>query len=457
MRVNEDGFRTVLGALGLSALAACGVVQNSALSGKTDGSPEPFLGPVPRAECGPGSNPETGMQGEGGAPAVPYTCNMELLGQEGTTSQWQMAAYGHCAYYLAYADEGGVVAGTQRQNSAVVVDVSDSSNPIRSALLTSPGIANGHESLVANEKRSLLGGAESAGPHFDVYDVSKDCAHPALLSSLPTAVAGHEGEWAPDGLTYYATSGTENWTAIDVSDPTQTKTLDSASESDPILYYHGLSVSDDGNRVYQTRDTGDKTVNGLEIRDVSEIQSRKPDAQAYRISIMDWASEDGSYWAQGTIPVTINGKPYVIQTDEGGPIGGRIIDISDEKNPFLVAKLVLEVNMGGTSGAVGAAHYCGVPQRHEPEIVACSYQMSGIRVFDIRDPYLPKEIAYFNPAPKPKSTLGSTGAASLASPATESCVMQVRIIPERGELWTACNNNEFLALKFTNGVWPFKD
>jgi hypothetical protein len=41
-------------------------------------------------------------------------------------------------------------------------------------------------------------------------------------------------------------------------------------------------------------------------------------------------------------------------------------------------------------------HYCSLPSRVDPYIVACSFIMSGLRVFDIRDLEHPREIAYFN-------------------------------------------------------------
>ena len=62
-----------------------------------------FQGPVPRAECGPGSVPETGnLQGEvtiadreSGRSAQPYNCNMALVGHYGTNdgfegAEWQL-------------------------------------------------------------------------------------------------------------------------------------------------------------------------------------------------------------------------------------------------------------------------------------------------------------------------------------------------------------------------------
>ena len=77
---------------------------------------------------------------------------------------------------------------------------------------------------------------------------------------------------------------------------------------------------------------------------------------------------------------------------------GRIIDIADERNPRVVSNLRLEVhqpenfpaqaNDNGAQNPVQgyAGHYCNVPTRVDPEIVACSMILSGLRVFDIRDP-----------------------------------------------------------------------
>ncbi len=115
---------------------------------------------------------------------------------------------------------------------------------------------------------------------------------------------------------------------------------------------------------------------------------------------------------QNAIPVTIDGKKYVVEIDEFGgqsEVGaGRIISIEDETEPKVVSNLRLEVhqpeNFAEQAGDPGAniplqsyaGHYCNVPQREDPGIVACSCILSGLRVFDIRDPKHPKEIAYFN-------------------------------------------------------------
>jgi hypothetical protein len=167
---------------------------------------------------------------------------------------------------------------------------------------------------------------------------------------------------------------------------------------------------------------------------------------------------------QTAIPVSISGHPYIVEIDEfirGGytgysssaPVGAaRIIDIANDTKPRVVSNIRLEVNMAAnrvvTSGDAGAdsglggytGHYCAVPQRAEPGIVACTFVLSGLRVFDIRDPFHPKEIAYYNRPPRAGSSF------AVSAPA---------FVPERGEIWYSDGNSGFYAVRLTNGVWPF--
>jgi len=161
------------------------------------------------------------------------------------------------------------------------------------------------------------------------------------------------------------------------------------------------------------------------IYDLSEIQARKPNPQAKLISKLFW--KDGSV-AQHTIPVKIKGKRYIVFVDEAGAGGtssaatagervrgrsspfpmARIIDIEDETNPKIVSRLMLETHDPANCARVlpdvvglltftYGSHYCSVDNKHHATTLACGYFNSGIRVFDIRDPQWPKEIAYYNP------------------------------------------------------------
>jgi hypothetical protein len=432
-------------------------------------------GPTPRAKCGPGSRPETGRQGrvsqqdvDSGRAAKGFTCNTKLVGRFGVPESAGSGGYrtyryvdkaGHeCAFYDSTLLFPFNALTTTQLTGVYVLDMSNPAKPVKTANLLTPAMQSPHESLSFNPKRGLLG-AVMGNPVFypgvvDMYDVSQDCRQPVLKSSLPLALLGHEGNFAPDGRTYYATSvGGNVVTAVDVSDPSQPKQVWSGD-----FNIHGLSISDDGTRAYMA-DLGDQT--GLTILDVSQIQKRVADPQVRVVSRLTWPEVS---IPQTTIPITIKGHRYLVEIDEfsrgistdpAAPVGAaRIIDIANDRKPRVVSNIRLEVHMpknrpsqmndpGASDQLQGyAGHYCAVPKRHEPGIVACSFILSGLRVFDIRDPFHPKEIAYYN-APRPDSD------------STNYAMSGPTFAPERGEVWYTDGNLGFYAVKVTNGVWPF--
>ena len=411
---------------------------------------------VPAAECGPGSRPETALQGQvpqsdrdSGRSTEGYECNLEVVGTfaQGEGASWQFDWYEDCAYYGTLDTPARATA-----NGAVVLDVSDPAAPVRTALLDTPGLNDPHESLKVNERRGLLAAVDLGNTGFDVYDISSDCTKPKLLSTVDVGNNGHEGEWAPDGLTYYGsdlTGGGGTFYAIDVSDPTKPEQIATFIPGSGGV--HGLTLSDDGNRGYFTT----LVPAGLVIADTSQVQAREPNPQIREISRVHWA--DGNV-GQHTIPITIQGNPYILAVDEGARGAARIIDISDETRPTVVSKLKLEVHLEENQpfipeagGFVYDGHYCSVDRYKEATTAACGYFESGIRIFDIRDPLEPKEIAYFNPPAIPDRPLP---ASSHGGGTAERCPAQVRLLPSAGQLWTMCQDNEFYSLEFTNGVWP---
>ena len=443
-----------------------------------------FEGPVPRAQCGPGSRPETGLQGQvpladrqSGRSSQGYACNLDLVGHYGPDdgfegASWQMASYGHCAYYTTR------LSGTQSRRGTIVLDVSDPAHPRYSTNLTTPAMSDPWESLKVNQARGLLAGVFVAdvqgGAFFDVYDVKGDCAHPRLLASVPVNGLGHEGSWAPDGKTYYATGVSSMVTAIDVTDPTAPRPVTAFFPPTPI---HGLGISEDGNRLYLAHMNPDlattfvdgapnrTAANGLGIWDVSDIQTRASLPQARLVGTVGWS--DGMV-GQHAIPITSRGHPYVVFVDELSRGGVRIIDIADEHHPRVVAKLKTEIQMPGKLATANAdtrrppvenhgrvpgsfgydAHYCSTDRIHDPTIVACSEFQSGLRVFDIQDVHRPREIAYYNPGgdghAAPGSFGGTYGGYTSAQP---------RIIPERAEIWFTDQDRGFSVVRFSNRAW----
>jgi hypothetical protein len=461
--------------VGLRAIAAA-VVLASALTFGSASAQTPTPPATPKADCGPGSKPETGLQGRvspedhaSGRAAGGFRCNMEMIGEYrtsnaiGTVGGFKVERYvdaaGHdCAYYdttLLYPTNY-----TDLEAGVNVVDMSDPEKPTVTARMVTGAMQTPHESLVVSQKRGLVAAvagnpATNAGI-IDIYDISEDCRTPELKSSTPMGLLGHESGISPDGNTFYSASpGTRTLVAVDISNPTLPV---------PVSYFdidsHGLSIGADGNRAYIAG-----TGSGLNILDTSQVQARAPNAQMTRISTLTWPTMS---IPQNAIPVTIGGHPYVVEIDEFGTLSrvgaGRIIDVADEKKPKVVGDMRLEVhdpknfdrirgdNAAGNTLQGYAGHYCNVPSRVDPGIVACSYILSGLRVFDIRDPKNPKEIAYFNAPIDPRIF----PAVTIAPPPSNYAMSSPSFVPERGEIWYSDGLSGFYAVRVTNGRWPFK-
>ena len=432
-----------------------------------------YAGPTPDVPCDAQSHPET-TQGRvsltdvnDGRAAMGYTCNSYEVGHFGATGGFRVERYvdkaGHeCAYFDStllfpkdVAFQGAEGPGTY------VMDMSDPANPVLTDTLKTPAMESPHESLRLNQKRGLLAadmGYPTANPGFvDIYDVTADCRHPVLDSSSPMGILGHESGFAPDGNTFYVSSlYAHTLDAVDVSNPLLPVVIWASADYEP----HGVTISDDGNRMYMADNSGP---NGLTILDTTAIQNRTvaPNAVLPVISRTTWPEVSTP---QNATPFTENGHRYVMENDEygsGATVGaGRIIDVQDETHPFVVSNLRLEVNQAdaqagdqtndpGASGQFQGyrAHYCTLPTRVNPTYMACSFIDSGLRVFDISDVVHPQEIAYFNGPVVPNvtgatsQTEGQMGGAFAMSAPT--------YVPERNEIWYSDGNLGFFVVRLT--------
>lgn len=446
----------------------------------TAGSPA-FEGPVLSARCGPGSNPERGLQGEvpaadrsSGRSKLGNNCNLVRLGQyRGQGSGFVSPSYGTCSYQSQAS-----AAATSGEPGVHVVDVRNPRRPVLSARLTSPAMLSGTwESLKVNARRGLLAGVAAGnglGPaFFDVYDVRTECRRPRLLNSvsstsltLPANTLGHEGGWSPDGLTYWSASAQSGRiTAIDVEDTSHPRIV---YTNDVGFDYHGFSLSPDGRTMYMAMINSfpPGRQSGLVVLDVSEVQDRKPGAQIKILGSATWA--DGSVGQHAEFFVK-DGRRYVVFVDELSAGAARIIDVHDDRAPRVVTKLKLEIHMPKAAAARKASaggsifgyegHYCSLDRPIDPTALACAYFESGVRVFSIRDLFRPQEIAYYNPRGTPAATLrdlpGSEHVAGLppnGDRSTDWCSSPPRFVAP-DQLWVTCQDNGFLALQFRDDSW----
>jgi hypothetical protein len=429
--------------------------------------------PLARAKCGPGSKPETDRQGRvpladynNGRAAKGYTCNAVQAGHIGKTGGFKTFRYvDHTGRVCAFYDGTllfPTAAAHQELGGTHVLDMTNPARPVETDRLLTPAMDSPHESLALNAKRGLLAagmGSPATAPGIvDVYDVSQDCRHPVLKSSSPLGILGHESGFSPDGNTLWiSTTAQPGVTAIDVTNPA----VPSIVWRSTSYTFHGMNLNPDGTRLYGA-DLGSSK--GLTVLDVSQVQGRAPNPAVVEVSHLTWPSVS---IPQNTVPLTIHGHKYLLEFDEysrnvgsytaNDAVGAaRMIDIADENHPRVVSNIRLAVHQpaarasdqkndpGAQYGVQGyAAHYCAAPRQVDPGIVACSFILSGLRVFDVHDPMHPREIAYFN-KPAPNTLPLASGAYAMSAPSFDIA---------RRQVWFADGNSGFYAVRLTNGVW----
>jgi hypothetical protein len=418
---------------------------------------------------GPGDRPETGLQGDVplSARTAPngfqgFWCGMNKVGQNvlfnrgtyGATAIW-----GPCAYSSIRNPSDPTLPTT----GVYVLDVSVPSKPTTGVLLRTPAMLQSYEGLRA-QNGMLLGSGQQL-PDVDYYDVSGDCNNPVFKSTRQTPgfaglheVQDNHGGWLHyDGKTFWGVPFIGNNillepTRVDVhaigfDDPANPKDLINwnrlqlppeirdkvASTSN----FHDVTTNFDGTRIYMALYGGagfnpvGTCANGMMIMDSSDIAKRRPNPQLKFIKWFSWCDQPTAAYGDGTSAsahttqyvIHKNGKPYIITTDEGPALFqvsangnclqrtySRLIDISDEMNPKIVATWNPQVNDAATC-AIGAAdgqtyypHYIGVNNKSSMTQVLYAAYWSGVRVVDFSDPEKPKEVAYYNSPGNPALT-----------------------------------------------------
>lgn len=480
------------------AIVACGGGDDSGSASKVA-----YNGYLQKAQCGTGDLTETGLQGQvpqadrlSGRSARGYNCNLTLIGHFASASFANMDAYKNCVYYSD--NKGGLGFRTGQGGPAdgggVVLDVSNPANPVKTAYLTAWAMKNAGESLRVNHKRGLLVADYYNIGSLAVYDISKDCTKPIMLAdikTMPRGAVGHEGCFSPDGMVYLMGTGGATVSPIDLTDPANPVELSTPWP----LWTHGCSISADGTRAYLSGvnttnfnpATGGLANGQLRVVDITAVKNRQLDAVGTVVSMVESTDQP---ILQSSYPITYGGKPYLFSWAEASgnlfltdacatnlPANfgaARILDISDEKNPKEVSQLKLEVHdpkncavfkadrgpqtQGVAQGDVfwsslgGPAflydnHYCRPDRLNDPTVMGCVNFGSGLRIYDIRDPANPKEIAYYN--------LGTVDTGS--GPVLDFAVSPPVFRRDLGQVWWVTLYGGFHSAQFRDGVWPMKD
>ena len=414
------------------------------------------------ARCGPGDRTEQALQGQ-----VPrslqlegfkgYRCGMRLVGQNTVNNRGgnhQLATLGTCAYYATTALAGSNPA--YPDNGVAVIDAKRPSNPRLVTVLRTPGALEALEALHAYN--GII--AMASGNILDVYDARSDCRKPVHKATFTLPIWTHGFRLSDDGKTVYAlghgagstgTRGGRYLVAVDISKPATPRLLLEYPEHGG----HDMDLNPAGTRAYIAGE------GGLITLDTSQIQRRRANPKIRMISKLTWpaglslTSHTAKWVRQG-------GRRYIIASNEAfkttcdGRPQARHIDITNERKPKVIVEYGLEVNDADLcnehrleqDGLSYNVHYVGVDNKRNARLVFWNWFASGLRVFDIRNPRKPREIAYYNPPVKTDAVQkGGLFAEELQWVDLTTPYMWFK--PKTGHVWIGSANNGFQILRFT--------
>lgn len=449
---------------------------------------------LPRPVCGAADRPEPGPSGVvpvadqlSGRSRDGYWCNLRWVGGTrlgGVGGDTQMTWYGRCAYRV-------IPAGGAASDGVAVIDVGDPANPVQRGVLREPqwagqgGVLNVHEGIHASERSGLL--VVPVGRFLSVYDVRADCTRPVLRSTFDTGSSSdpmsqlglnsgfHGGQLSPDGTFFYGTTaGLEGFvapfgpclTVVDLLDPDHPRVVTRWGVDFPC---HDLGFDLTGNRAFvgtyapvvghpsavvaafTPLAAPSKLLTGVTVVDTSEIQARRPGGRVVKLGFLGGGRQHTETFAR------IDGRDYVIGAEEAScPNGnGRIVDVSDPARPVHVADLELGANrLAGCPATfaetsrvenllLSTSHYVSVDDPEDASLAFFSWYTSGLRVFDIRDPAHPVEVAYFNPPVGPATTQ-----------VHDSTTTYPRYVPETGQIWVGSGVNAFWVVELAPELRP---
>ncbi len=442
---------------------------------------------------------------------APMSKDMRLVGshplQARSAYQVQPHRYAGGRYILFVGHHSAQMPNPQtgevEENGTSIVDVTDPANPVY--LKHVPGVGGAQMAQACNGADLPSGDPEkvymlrsNGDLEHQVWDVT-DPANPVLLSTPQTGLnATHRNWWQCDtGIAYLVSDlrpfGWSTYRGLQI--------FDLRDPESPVLirnfalpgmepgglgdYYgpngiHEATVSEDDSKVYLAYGTGAKGV--IQILDNEKLLNGDPSledpyAETFsnllypQLGRLDMPVHWGAHtvFSLGRIPVPYDrhfeigsSRDIIIVASESranecreAHHGVSILDFTDGAHPYPIATYRVRdesidfCERGGRFGThnVNSTYH----EPFYPGFIVVAYFNAGVRVVDVRDPFHPKEIAFYIPA-----VTENTAPRCVTVDGSESCktVIQTNIIEvdDRGLIYLSDRANTGLHIVELTGA-----
>jgi hypothetical protein len=408
------------------------------------------------------------------------------------TGNANMAWAGNCAYVAG--PSSAVVPETPpspaKGAGVAVVDASDPAHPRHVLTLRQPGSLSASETINAvttPQGRSILvvgqygnDAVYSQPKPMDIYDVTGDCAKPRFMTTFTWPTNIHNLTISGNGRYVFATQPLQVadisalWDADPKTGVQYLGNLDDAMEG-PLLAPGPYADLDDAlpapvrqaqhpkytsHEAWPTADGTKLYLGGqtpqFELFTIVDIARWLPRTAAGAPTGPPVVISQQSGRGHSVRTATIGGKRFVLHSEESpfgagfgcipetanpfaGPAQPWLTDVSDEAHPRLVSQFGLAINDPSNCGEQllanedDSVHYHDVDDPNDTTFVMASMWNAGLRVFDVRNPTAPTEVAYFNPADVDPS----------ANTVLDHAWGHVRYVAKTGQVWFATADGGF--------------
>jgi len=428
------------------------------------------------------------------AQTKPESKNMELVGYSDLQgrSSYQPTIHKQGNRWIAYIGHHGGSAlnpltGQMEDNGTSIVDVTDPKNPKYLAhipgdpRIPGPGetggaqmarVCDGSELPRADKKKVFLLRTRGTASH-EVWDVS-DPAKPSRLTVVESGLRDtHKSWWECDTGMAYLVSGAPGWRTkrmgqvYDLSDPSEPQHIrdfglpgqqPGATGPVPTDMHGVMSTGPKGNRIYAGYGTSNNGM--IEILDREKLIHGPKDPtdanlESPMVGRLDLPAEVGAHTTFPMLGVDVpNFKawgPALSKRDFLVIVGEttdhechapeemmHIFDITTESKIFGVSTWYVPEPSGNFCSRGGRFGTHSINENMTPvfykRIIFVAYFNAGVRAVDVRDPYVPKEIAYYIPAITDKTDKRCVGTG-----AAEKCKIAIQTnnveVDERGYIY----------------------